>query len=51
MPDGMTTGHGPSLGSFEWSDPLGLSGQLSPDERMVADAAAAYAADKLAPRV
>ncbi|NRA98608.1 MAG: acyl-CoA dehydrogenase family protein, partial [Rhodobacteraceae bacterium] len=51
MLDSLKSGHGPSLAEFNWEDPLGLSGQLSPDERMVADAAAAYAADKLAPRV
>jgi len=37
--------------SFHWQDPLLLDAQLTPDERMVRDAAAAYAQDKLAPRV
>ncbi|HTK00374.1 MAG TPA: acyl-CoA dehydrogenase [Bordetella sp.] len=37
--------------SFHWQDPLLLDGQLTDDERMVRDAAAAYAQDKLAPRV
>ena len=41
----------PDLGSFEWSDPFRLSGQLSEDERMIQSSAAAYAAEKLAPRV
>ncbi|MFP6558180.1 acyl-CoA dehydrogenase [Paraburkholderia sp. B3] len=36
---------------FHWEDPLLLSQQLTEDERMVSDAAAAYAQDKLAPRV
>lgn len=36
---------------FHWDDPLLLSNQLSDDERMVRDAAAAYCRDKLAPRV
>jgi glutaryl-CoA dehydrogenase len=36
---------------FHWEDPLLLSQQLTEDERMVRDAAAAYAQDKLAPRV
>ena len=36
---------------FTWEDPLLLDLQLSEDERMVRDAAAAYARDKLAPRV
>jgi len=37
--------------AFHWQDPLLLDQQLSEDERMVRDAAAAYAQDKLAPRV
>ncbi|GAB4483583.1 MAG: acyl-CoA dehydrogenase [Burkholderiaceae bacterium] len=36
---------------FKWDDPLLLDAQLSEDERMVRDAAARYAQDKLAPRV
>ncbi|WP_322055430.1 acyl-CoA dehydrogenase [Paraburkholderia bannensis] len=36
---------------FHWEDPLLLDQQLTDDERMVRDAAAAYAQDKLAPRV
>ncbi|HVE06160.1 MAG TPA: acyl-CoA dehydrogenase family protein, partial [Paraburkholderia sp.] len=36
---------------FNWEDPLLLSQQLTDEERMVRDAAAAYAQDKLAPRV
>ncbi len=36
---------------FSWSDPLLLDQQLSEDERMVREAAAAYCEDKLAPRV
>ena len=41
----------PDLGRFDWSDPLGLSGQLSEEERMLAQGAADFAADKLAPKV
>lgn len=41
----------PDLGSFDWSDPLRLSDQLSEDERMVQASAHAYAQEKLAPRV
>ncbi len=41
----------PDLSSFDWEDPFRLSDQLSEDERMLADAARAFAADKLAPRV
>jgi len=37
--------------TFVWDDPLLLNAQLSEDERMVRDAAAAYCQDKLAPRV
>ncbi len=36
---------------FHWDDPLLLEQQLSADERMVRDAAAAYARDRLQPRV
>ncbi len=36
---------------FSWSDPLLLDQQLTQDERMVREAAAAYCEDKLAPRV
>ncbi|WP_299375816.1 acyl-CoA dehydrogenase [uncultured Tateyamaria sp.] len=41
----------PDLGSFDWSDPFRLSQQLSEDERMIQASAAAYAQEKLAPRV
>lgn len=44
-------GHGPSLAAFDWADPLRLEDQLSEDERMLRDAAAAFAADCLAPRI
>ena len=36
---------------FDWQDPLLLEEELSEDERMVRDAARAYAQDKLMPRV
>ncbi|WP_206951317.1 acyl-CoA dehydrogenase [Trinickia acidisoli] len=36
---------------FQWDDPLLLDQQLTEDERMVRDAARAYAQDKLLPRV
>src|SRR6201997_1153133 len=36
---------------FHWDDPLLLDQQLTDDERMVRDAAAAYCQDKLAPRI
>jgi len=37
--------------AFHWDDPLLLNEQLTDDERMVRDAAAAYCQDKLQPRV
>ncbi len=37
--------------SFNWEDPLLMDSQLSDDERMIRDAAAAYCQDKLATRV
>jgi len=36
---------------FDWEDALGLEGQLSDDERMIRDAARAFAQDRLQPRV
>ncbi|MFM9828896.1 MAG: acyl-CoA dehydrogenase [Sphingomonas sp.] len=36
---------------FDWADPFQLDDQLSEDERMIRDTAAAYAQDKLAPRI
>ncbi|MEP9397398.1 acyl-CoA dehydrogenase [Mesorhizobium sp. KR2-14] len=40
-----------AVASFVWDDPFLLEGQLTEDERMIRDAAAAFAADKLAPRI
>ena len=37
--------------AFQWNDPFLLDQQLSDDERMVRDAAAAYCQDKLATRM
>jgi glutaryl-CoA dehydrogenase len=37
--------------SFNWADPFLLDAQLTDDERMVRNAAARYAQDKLAPRI
>lgn len=36
---------------FDWSDPLGLDGQLSEEERIVRDSAHRFSQDKLMPRV
>ncbi|MBZ8119366.1 acyl-CoA dehydrogenase [Roseovarius sp. LXJ103] len=41
----------PDLGTFDWADPFYLNDQLSEDERMIADSARSFAAEKLAPRV
>ncbi|MGC1503109.1 MAG: acyl-CoA dehydrogenase [Sulfitobacter sp.] len=41
----------PDLGSFDWADPFRLDSQLTEDERMIRDSAAAYAQEKLQPRV
>ena len=40
-----------SAATFVWNDPFLLEDQLEEDERMIRDAAAAFAADKLLPRV
>ena len=45
------TGHGPSLAKNKWEDIFHLDGQLSEDEHMVAQSTAAYAVEKLMPRV
>jgi glutaryl-CoA dehydrogenase len=41
----------PDLGSFDWEDPFRLEDQLTEDERMLRDAARAFAQEKLQPRV
>ena len=41
----------PELGSFNWDDPFLLETQLEEDERMIRDAAHAYAQEKLQPRI
>ncbi|WP_420583618.1 acyl-CoA dehydrogenase [Ruegeria sp.] len=47
----MTPQSAPHLGPFTWDDPFLLEDQLAEDERMVRDAAFAYAQDKLLSRV
>jgi glutaryl-CoA dehydrogenase len=49
----MNAPHAPAKlkAQFKWDDPLLLDSQLTEDERMVREAAARYAQDKLAPRV
>lgn len=39
------------LASFDWADPLAFEDALAEDERMLADSARKFAADKLMPRV
>ncbi|MEM9441093.1 MAG: acyl-CoA dehydrogenase, partial [Pseudomonadota bacterium] len=41
----------PDLAVFKWDDPFLLEDQLTEEERMIRDAAAAYASEKLQPRV
>ena len=41
----------PDLAKFTWEDAFRMDEQLSEDERMMRDAAAAYSQEKLAPRV
>ena len=43
--------HHPPKAVFKWDDPLLLDQELAEDERMVRDAAHAYAQDKLMPRI
>ena len=46
-----SAGHGPNLGSFDWSDPFRLEDQLTMDERMLRDAAREFSQTRLQPRV
>jgi glutaryl-CoA dehydrogenase len=41
----------PDLARFDWEDPFRMEDQLSEEERMLRDAARAYAQEKLQPRV
>ncbi len=47
----QTAPKGEKMGSFSWSDPFLLDDQLTEDERMIRDAAAGFASDRLLPRV
>jgi glutaryl-CoA dehydrogenase len=40
-----------TMGRFDWQDPFALDAQLTDEERMVRDAARAYAQEQLLPRV
>ncbi len=46
-----STAHAAGKAEFKWEDALLLEDQLSEEERMIRDAARAYAQDKLMPRV
>ncbi|HBG98396.1 MAG TPA: acyl-CoA dehydrogenase [Rhodobacteraceae bacterium] len=50
MPRDQIDKDAPALAAFDWADPLRLHDQLSEDERMMRDAARAYAQERLAPR-
>ena len=41
----------PDLARFDWADPFRLDSQLTDEERMIRDAAAAFASDRLGPRI
>ncbi len=41
----------PDLSRFDWEDPFRMADQLTEDERMMRDAARAYASERLMPRV
>ena len=47
----MAAGADSDMKPFSWDDPFLLDDQLSEDERLIRDSAAAFAAEKLAPRV
>jgi glutaryl-CoA dehydrogenase len=47
----IAAAHRPELGTFSWEDPFHLEAQLTEDERMLRDAARAFAQDRLQPRV
>jgi len=50
-PAKIKTKDAPDLNSFDWADAFYLEDQLTEDERMLRDGAAAFAQDKLQPRV
>ena len=51
MATDLTPQSRPNLSSFNWEDPFLLENQLEEDERMIRDAARAYASEKLQPRI
>jgi glutaryl-CoA dehydrogenase len=51
MASSLKTKDQPSPAAFDWADALLLDGQLTEEERLIRDAARAYAQEKLQPRV
>jgi len=51
MAQNLSPQSAPSLSSFNWEDPFLFDDQLSGEERMMRDAAQAYAQEKLQPRI
>ena len=47
----MAHDSGEAVKTYQWEDPLDLTSRLTEDERMISDAAQAYAREKLLPRV
>jgi glutaryl-CoA dehydrogenase len=47
----IAAAHRPELSGFVWEDPFQIEAQLTEDERMLRDAARAFAQDRLQPRV
>src|SRR5690606_41066764 len=50
-PESPMTQTAGAVQTFRWDDPLDLTGRLTDDERMIQEAARAYAREKLLPRV
>ncbi|MDF2141925.1 acyl-CoA dehydrogenase [Paenirhodobacter sp. CAU 1674] len=51
LPPSLKAKDAPDLSRFDWEDPFRLDLQLTEEERMLRDAARAYAQEKLQPRV
>src|SRR5690606_13510334 len=51
MEEEIMAGADSGMKPFSWNDPFLLDDQLTEDERLIRDSAAAFAAEKLAPRV
>ena len=51
VPESKTTTNDHTTAAFDWADPLLLDDQLSDEERMIRDAARAFAQERLQPGV